>query len=161
VSSLQKNILEIEPGDVIPVRELIVTQEFNDQIAFALEDYQSLYFKTGTNNPIVHPAILMAFTSSAMGAEIVSVVEGKELRIRSHGYIYPDGVGGIHTRDEPRFLGIARVGTRLVGTETVVDVVPDKRGIKHVVTSQIHDDEGHLVFGKRLTRLIVQEGTRL
>lgn len=130
-----KFIHELEIGDECAPLSYTVSDELNQQVLFAQEDFDRRYIETsGDRPPLVHPAILLQMAADT----------------RSPSYRLAPGTGSILAKAEEEFLQPVTVGTRLTVRWRVTDKYEKRGRHYHVMVADTTDDSGALVFRRTL-----------
>jgi hypothetical protein len=134
--TVEKSAHLMQMGEEFAPLEFLVTPEYNQQVLFAVEDYDARYFRgTESAPPIVHPGLLLNMSNNT----------------RSPSFYLPPGWAEIHAAEETEYLHPAQVGRKLRVTWKVVKTF-EKRGRPwHVLDILIADDEGTEIMRRKMT----------
>jgi acyl dehydratase len=132
----RKTLDQYEVGEELEPFEFKVTPEFNRRFIDAVEDHDPRYVLGGEGGgPVVHPGLFLNQTNST----------------RSPSYSLPEGVAGIHAKDEVEFFALGRVGKTFRANWKVVDKY-SKRGREYnVIECVVVDEDGVTIMRKKMT----------
>jgi acyl dehydratase len=132
----RKTADQYEVGEEFEPFEFQVTPEFNRRFIDAVEDHDPRYVEGGDGGgPVVHPGLFLNQPNST----------------RSPSYFLPEGVAGIHAKDEVEFLAPGRVGKTFRANWKVVDKY-SKRGREYnVIECVVVDEDGVTIMRKKMT----------
>ena len=132
----RKTVDQYEIGEEFEPFEFTVTPEFNQRFIDAVEDDDPRYVEGGDGGgPLVHPGLFLNQTNST----------------RSPSYFLPEGVAGIHAKDEVEFLAPGRVGKTFRVNWKMLEKYMKRERRYWVIECTIVDEDGLAVLRKIAT----------
>jgi acyl dehydratase len=132
----RKTVDQYAIGEEFEPFEFTVTPEFNQRFIDAVEDDDPRYVEGGDGGgPLVHPGLFLNQTNST----------------RSPSYFLPEGVAGIHARDEVEFLTPGRVGQTFRVTWKMAGNYEKRGRIFRFIECVVVDENGVTIMRKKLT----------
>lgn len=127
---------ELVAGDEYAPLEFVVNEDYNQQMLFAVEDYNPIYLEGRHGQPpVVHPVLLMQMSP----------------RTRSPSYRQAPGMGSAFARDHSVYLGAAHVGTTLRVTWKVHKTYEQRGKIYQDYTAWIRDAAGRDILKRDMS----------
>jgi|TARA_Y100000031_G_C8093455_1_gene325270 acyl dehydratase len=132
----RKTLDQYEVGEELEPFVFKVTPEFNQRFIDAVEEDDPRYTEGADGGgPIVHPGLFLNQTNST----------------RSPSYFLPEGVAGIHAKDEVEFFAPGRVGKTFTANWKVADCYEKRGRVFRVIDCVVVDEDGVTIMRKKMT----------
>ena len=127
---------QLKAGEHYEPLEYVVSPELNQQLLYAVEDFDPIYIHgKGGRPPLVHPVLLLHMMP----------------RTRSPSYRQAPGMGSAFARDKTRFLSPAYVGEPLRVTWTITDTYEQRGKIYQDYVAATHNGRGTELVRRELS----------